>query len=132
MKTDSLCIYTLQNSVRVEKRSFGPAHCRKRGRVISTTSKGELFSAYNILKAYYEVSLEDSTPISATFTASPSFYLSVPDDSLLMDEQMIFLAPVAAAPGTTSSSSGEEWYTKIMTQRIDTSQTKTWTHVDQN
>ena len=62
-------------------------------------SKGELFSAYNILKAYYEVSLE-----SATFTASPSFYLSIPDDSLLMDEQMICSAPVAAAPVTTSPS----------------------------
>ena len=72
--------------------------------VISTMSKGELFSAYNILKAYYEVSLEDSTPIFSTFTASPSFYLSIPDDSLLMDEQMICSAPVAAAPVTTSPS----------------------------
>ena len=66
--------------------------------VISTMSKGELFSAYNILKAYYEVSLE-----STTFTASPSFYLSVPDESFLMDEKMITSAPVAAAVTASSS-----------------------------
>jgi hypothetical protein len=60
--------------------------------VISSMSKGELFSAYNIVKAYYEVSMDSDEIATAPET---SFYLSVPDDSLLMDEKMISSAPVA-------------------------------------
>jgi len=38
--------------------------------VIATMSKGELFLAYNILKAYYEVLLEECSPLAAATFAS--------------------------------------------------------------
>jgi hypothetical protein len=59
--------------------------------VISSMSKGELFSAYNIVKAYYEVSIDDMPVLVDAMPSTSSFYLSeslLADESLLMNERM--------------------------------------------
>lgn len=77
--------------------------------LISSMTQGELFSAYSIVKAYYEVSADSpsnspSASSAESLAAESSFFLSVPDESLLMDEQMLS-APVADITTITSSPS---------------------------